>query len=116
MTLPALAGNCTTANNASLREPYVADVGASQSPGSLSFSQLPLAVQKTVSQECNVGSIRKIQVEPKMKGERVYKIEFARNGAAQRPELCVAANGIVVNGNIGAPITEPAGANIPSNR
>jgi hypothetical protein len=121
--LPALAADSSNANNnntGTLREPYVADIGAKQcaSPEvKAKFDQLPHQVRATVRDQIRTDSITKIKTEEKI-GQTVYKIDFAAADPAHaRPEMCVSADGqLLKEKNMSNTANGPAVAQVPSNR
>jgi uncharacterized membrane protein YkoI len=58
---------------------------------SLTFEQLPPAVQATVTREIQGGTIKEIELEQRQGGATVYEVEFYLNGAQY--ELDIAPDG-----------------------
>jgi len=113
--------------------PYTATVGASanqgtldqngspamsgQTPSSLTFRDLPQAVQSAVRGQIGDQQIRAIKTETN-EGETEYKIQLERrSGSLFRPMLLVAANGLILKeSHMGKTIHEAAGAEAPPDR
>lgn len=119
--LPALAdpndGNAqpTTSANSATTQGTTDQSGnpsmATASSATLSFQDLPQAVQNTVRGQIGDQQIREVKQETK-DGQTAFKIELVqRAGWLFHPTLIVAANGAILKESHMAKVNEAAGAN-----
>ena len=101
--LPVVASDDSI--GATLKEPCVADVGAAPGRGSSStaaeqvdFSQLPSPVKATIQAKRGTDVIISIQAEIR-NGKKVYCVQFENHADKARPELVIAPDGKLVEGN-----------------
>lgn len=119
--LPVVAAD--SGAGGALREPYVADVGATPEKSSSSivaervdFNQLPPPVKATVQAQRGTDVITQINLD-NSNGRVVYHVQFKGRADHARPELVVASDGTILKGRRASkPATKAEVANVPVNR